>query len=54
LNWGFIGIFGFNPIGLIFGGTSLISRLIYALVGISAVGLVWLQWHSKNNEEDKE
>jgi len=38
LNWGLIGFFQFNLVGAIFGGdATLVSRLIYALVGLSAV-----------------
>jgi uncharacterized membrane protein YuzA (DUF378 family) len=37
LNWGLIGFFDFNLIAAIFGEGSVISHLIYALVGISAV-----------------
>lgn len=35
LNWGILGIFGLNPIGELFGGLNAVTRLIYALVGIS-------------------
>lgn len=37
LNWGILGFFGVNVIGAIFGDMSMISRIIYALVGLSAV-----------------
>ena len=43
LNWGLIGLFDFNLVGAIFGGMSLISRLIYILVGVSAVWLIYTQ-----------
>ncbi len=37
LNWLLVGLFGWD-IGNIFGGqTAIISRIIYALVGISAI-----------------
>lgn len=42
LNWGLVGFFGFDLIAAIFGPMTLISRLIYSLVGISAVLLVVL------------
>lgn len=42
LNWGLIGIFGFDLVAAIFGPMSLLSRLIYSLVGISAVLLIAL------------
>lgn len=37
LNWGFVGFFDFNLIASIFGEGSAFSRLIYALVGLSAL-----------------
>ena len=42
LNWGLIGIFGFDLVASIFGPMTLLSRLIYSLVGLSAVLLVVL------------
>lgn len=37
LNWGLVGIFGFNLVAAIFGEMSALSRIIYALVGIGAL-----------------
>ena len=37
INWGLIGIFNFNLVDSIFGTMSAISRIIYALVGISGL-----------------
>lgn len=37
INWGLIGIFNFNLVDAIFGTMSVISRIIYALVGISGL-----------------
>ncbi|HKZ16736.1 MAG TPA: DUF378 domain-containing protein [Geobacteraceae bacterium] len=37
LNWGLIGFFDFNLIAAIFGEGSIISNLIYGLVGLSAL-----------------
>lgn len=38
LNWGLIGIFNFDLVAFIFGGqTSLLSKIIYILVGISSI-----------------
>ena len=38
LNWGLVGFWNVNLIGLIFrGDMSLVSRIIYAAVGISAL-----------------
>ena len=37
INWGLIGFFNFNLVETIFGQMSVISRIIYALVGISGL-----------------
>jgi len=37
LNWGLIGLFDFDLVSAIFGAMSFLSRLIFILVGISAV-----------------
>ena len=37
INWGLVGIFDFNLVDSIFGTMSVISRIIYALVGISGL-----------------
>lgn len=37
INWGLIGFFKFNLVDSIFGELSAISRVIYALVGISGL-----------------
>lgn len=38
LNWGSIGFFGFDIVGVLFGGQgSLLARIIFALVGIAGL-----------------
>ena len=37
LNWGLVGFFGFDLVGAIFGEMSFVSRLVYSLVGLSAL-----------------
>ena len=37
INWGLIGIFNFNLVDSIFDTMSVISRIIYTLVGISGL-----------------
>ena len=37
INWGLIGIIKFNIVDTIFGTMSVISRIIYTLVGISGI-----------------
>jgi uncharacterized membrane protein YuzA (DUF378 family) len=40
LNWGLVGLFNFDLIAAIFGAMSVISRIVYILVGLSAIYLV--------------
>jgi uncharacterized membrane protein YuzA (DUF378 family) len=37
LNWGLVGIFRFDLVATIFGEASILSNIIYILVGLSAV-----------------
>lgn len=38
INWGSIGIFGFDIVGALFGGQgSIISRVIFTLVGLAGL-----------------
>ena len=37
INWGLIGLLNFNLVDTIFGAMSIISRIIYILVGISGL-----------------
>ena len=37
LNWGLVGIFGFDLVGAIFGDMTVMSRILYSLVGLSAI-----------------
>ncbi len=42
INWGLVGIFNFNLVDAIFGAMSVISRIIYILVGISGLWAIKL------------
>jgi uncharacterized protein len=37
LNWGLIGLFNFNLVEALFGQMSALSRIVYVLVGLSAL-----------------
>ncbi len=37
LNWGLVGLFDFNLVAQIFGNMTIMSRIIYSLVGLSAI-----------------
>ena len=37
LNWGLIGIFNFDLVAFLFGPMSVLSRVVYTLVGIATI-----------------
>lgn len=41
INWGLIGLFAFDLVAFLFGTMSLISRIVYTLVGISGLYLIF-------------
>lgn len=41
LNWGLVGAFNFNLVDALFGEGSALARIVYVLVGLSAVWLVY-------------
>ena len=41
LNWGLVGIFDFNLVSFIFGFVPSLVRVIYTLVGVSALYLIY-------------
>ncbi len=46
INWGLVGFFNWNLVDAIFGGTvaldsSIVSRIIYALVGLAGLALLF-------------
>lgn len=55
LNWGSIGLFRFDIVAWIFGGqASLLSRIIYTLVGLAALWCISLLFRSTDMEIDRE
>lgn len=40
INWGLIGFFDFDLVAFLFGSMSWISRIVYALVGLSGLYLL--------------
>lgn len=41
LNWGLVGLFNLDLVAAIFGAGSIISRIIYILVGLAAVYMIY-------------
>jgi len=44
LNWGLVGLFGFNLVDWLFGSGSFVSAAVYTLVGIAAVIYAWYKF----------
>lgn len=42
INWGLVGIFGFNLVAFLFGSWPIIERIIYILVGIAAIIAIFM------------
>ena len=40
INWGLVGFFGFNLVAFLFGESNIISRIIYAVVGLAGLYLI--------------
>ncbi len=48
INWGLIGIFGFDLVGFLFGGQGApISRIIFTLVGIAGLWCITFFFNDK-------
>ena len=53
LNWGSIGLFRFDFVAWLFGGqTATVSRVIYTLVGLSAIWCISLLFRSDAVNDD--
>jgi len=42
LNWALVGLFGFDLVAAIFGSMSALSRIIYVIIGLSALYLLFV------------
>lgn len=52
LNWGLIGLFRFDLVANLFGGSgSLISRIIYSLVGLAGVWCITLLFREREKRD---
>jgi uncharacterized membrane protein YuzA (DUF378 family) len=54
LNWGSVGLFKFDFVAYLFGGQlSSVSRVIYTLVGLSAIWLISLLFRERDVEHEE-
>ncbi|MBX6770169.1 MAG: DUF378 domain-containing protein [Chloroflexi bacterium] len=42
INWGLVGLFGFNLVHAIFGGVPVLESLIYIIVGLAGLWQIYL------------
>ena len=49
LNWGLLGLLNFNLVSFIFGSVPFLARVIYILVGVSAVNIIIFIFRNKKN-----
>ena len=48
LNWGFVGAFNFDLISFLFGDMSALSRIVYTIVGLCAIGYFILSYREQD------
>jgi len=48
LNWGLVGVLNFNLVVAIFGEASMLTRLVYALVGLSALYMIYFATRARS------
>lgn len=54
LNWGSIGLFGFDIVAGLFGGSgSIVSRVIYTVVGLAALWCVSLLFRARDEADEE-
>ena len=51
LNWGLVGIFGFDLVAAIFGEMTVMSRILYSVIGVSAIVTALTIHHCERVEE---
>lgn len=53
LNWGCVGLFRFDLVAYLFGGqTATVSRVIYTIVGLSAIWCISLLFRQRLAEDN--
>ena len=54
LNWGAVGLFGFDLVAWLFGGqTAVFSRIVYVVVALSALWCTTLLFRERDNTESE-
>lgn len=53
INWGLIGFFSFDLVAFLFGSMSWLSRIVYALVGLSGLYLITFYMYLASSSSQK-
>ncbi len=54
LNWGGVGLFGFDTVAFLCGGQmAILSRVIYTLVGLAGLWCITLLFRSEETDRDR-
>ncbi len=54
LNWGLVGIFGFDFVAWLFGGTgAILSRIVYVIVALAAIWCISLLFRDERLVENR-
>lgn len=54
LNWGLVGIFGFDFVAWLFGGTgAILSRIVYVIVALAAIWCISLLFRDERYAESR-
>jgi len=51
INWGLVGFFDYNLVDSIFGAGSVVARVVYALVGLSALWVL-ADWGMRTSKKE--
>jgi uncharacterized membrane protein YuzA (DUF378 family) len=49
LNWGLVGLFNFNLVATIFGDMTMITKIIYIVVGLAALYTLYFLFRAKKS-----
>lgn len=52
INWGLIGFFRFDLVAFLFGDMTLLSRIVYALVGLAGLYMITFFGRIASGDED--
>ena len=53
LNWGSIGLFNFDAVTFLCGGTNTVSRVIFTLVGLAGIWCISLLFRERETDRDE-